>query len=82
MPKIRIQDERLTRAAAAHGDHTNYAIAKRTGLSQDTVGRLRKGAAAPSATSLVTLAQTYGIPMEELVENQTAEVAAPVKDPA
>jgi transcriptional regulator with XRE-family HTH domain len=81
MPTYRLQADRLRQAAAERGDHTSYAIAKRTGLSQTTIGRLRKGTAKPSSTSLLVLARTYGVPVEELVES-AAEAPEPVRDSA
>ena len=79
MPAYRLHADRLTEAAETKGDRSSYAIAKRTGLSQDTIGRLRKGHAEPTVGSLMILAQTYGVPVEELVEIQDDE---PVKEPA
>jgi transcriptional regulator with XRE-family HTH domain len=71
MPTYRLQADRLRQVAAERGDLTSYAIAKRTGLSQDTIGRLRKGKARPSARSLLVLAKTYGLTVEDLVEVET-----------
>ncbi|MFI0894862.1 helix-turn-helix domain-containing protein [Streptomyces sp. NPDC020983] len=81
MSTYRLRAERLRQAAAECGDHTSYAIAKRTGLSQTAVGRLRKGVATPSVSSLMAFARAYGVPVEELVERQ-AEASDPVKDSA
>ncbi|MCM2579519.1 helix-turn-helix domain-containing protein [Streptomyces meridianus] len=75
MPSFSLRSERLREAAAAKGDHSFYKIAKRTGIAESTLSRLRRGIASPAAETLLTLATTYGLSVEELVDQQ-AEVAA------
>lgn len=68
MSTYRLHGSRLAEAAAAKGDKTNYAIAKRTGLNQTTISRLRRGLARPATSSLLVLAATYDMAIEELLE--------------
>ncbi|KAB8167040.1 helix-turn-helix domain-containing protein [Streptomyces sp. 3MP-14] len=64
---FRLHAARLNEAAAAMGDHSGYAIAKRTGISQSTLSRLRRGQARPASTTLLLLAAAYGTSVEDLV---------------
>lgn len=73
----RLRAERLREAAAKLGDHTSYAIAKRTGLAQSTIGRLRQGVVRPTTGSLIVLANAYGLTVDDLVEHEI-----PVKESA
>lgn len=68
MPTYRLRSERLREAAAEKGDHSSYAVAKRTGLAESTLSRLHRGLAKPATGSLLILAATYGLAMEDLVE--------------
>jgi transcriptional regulator with XRE-family HTH domain len=70
MSSYRLRSARLHEAAAARGDHSNYAIAKRTGLNQTTLSRICRGVAKPAAETLIVLAQTYGLSVDELIEQQ------------
>ncbi|WP_432170946.1 helix-turn-helix domain-containing protein [Streptomyces sp. 1222.5] len=80
MSSYRLCSERLQEAAAARGDHSNYAIAKRTGLNQTTLSRICRGVAKPATETLLTLAAAYGLSIDELidrgVEEQTSGSAA------
>lgn len=67
MSSYRLRSARLQEAAAARGDHSNYAIAKRTGLNQTTLSRICRGVAKPAAGTLLTLSATYGLSVEELI---------------
>lgn len=73
MSSYRLRYSVLRSAAATRGDHTNYAIAKRTGLNQTTLSRVCRGLAVPAAQTLITLASTYGLSLDELVEHPLAE---------
>ncbi|UJV41589.1 helix-turn-helix domain-containing protein [Streptomyces sp. AMCC400023] len=75
MPSYRLHIGRLQEAAAALGDHTNYAIAKRTGLNQTTLSRVCRGLVKPAAETLLTLATAYGLSVDELIQ-QDAEPEA------
>jgi transcriptional regulator with XRE-family HTH domain len=65
----------LRRAATRAGDDSLYQIHKRTGIDRSTLGRCAKGQTAPSVETLVRLSQTYGVPIEELLQNEQAAVA-------
>ncbi|MDX3068161.1 helix-turn-helix transcriptional regulator [Streptomyces sp. ND04-05B] len=71
MSSYRLRSERLHEAAAARGDHSNYAIAKRTGLNQTTLSRICRGIAKPAAETLLTLATAYGLSVDELIQKET-----------
>lgn len=70
MSSYRLRSARLQEVAAARGDHSNYAIAKRTGINQTTLSRICRGVAAPATKTLITLAAAYGLSLDELVESQ------------
>lgn len=57
----------LLRIAAEHGDRSRYAIAKRAGVSQQTVMRLVAHHSAPSMLTLSRLASAYGVAVSELL---------------
>jgi transcriptional regulator with XRE-family HTH domain len=65
---------RLEQAAEAKGDRTSYAIAKRTGLAQSTVNRLRQGLVRPATSSLLALSAAYGLSVEDLIEQLTVDL--------
>lgn len=56
----------LLQIAASRGDHTRYAIAKRSGVSQQTMMRLVAGKT-PSMPTLYRLASAYGVAVAELL---------------
>lgn len=76
MSRYRFRADRLTSAAKAVGDRSSYAIAKRTGLSQTAVNRIRQGASEPTVDSLVALAIPYNLTLDELIERVPAEASA------
>lgn len=67
----RLRVERLRSAAAAKGDHTSYAIWKRTGVAQSTLSRLKRGIARPAADTLLILSAAYGVSVDELIDRGT-----------
>lgn len=73
-PRYRLRDDRLREAAAAKGDHTTYAIAKRAGLNQTSLSRVRRGISEPATPTLMALGEAYGIPVERLVEKQETAI--------
>ncbi|MET9506885.1 helix-turn-helix transcriptional regulator [Streptomyces flavidovirens] len=77
MHSYRLCGARLAQAAAAKGDLSSYAIAKRTGLNQTTLSRNRRGMVQPAAKTLLILATAYGLSVDDLIEvNETAKEAA------
>jgi len=84
MPSYRLRSARLHEVAAARGDHSNYAIAKRTGLNQTTLSRICRGVAKPAAGTLLVLSSAYGVSVDELIERENedapgVEPGAPVE---
>ena len=84
MSSYRLRSDRLHEAAAARGDHSNYAIAKRTGLNQTTLSRICRGIARPAAETLLVLSSAYGLSVDELIERENddtpgVEPGAPVE---
>ncbi|WP_327679552.1 helix-turn-helix domain-containing protein [Kitasatospora sp. NBC_00458] len=77
MAKFHLRDDHLMRLAAEKGDLTGYAIARRSGLAQSTVSRLRRGLVEPATTSLIALAQVYGATVDELVSADPDSSAGP-----
>ncbi|MDX2521344.1 helix-turn-helix transcriptional regulator [Streptomyces stelliscabiei] len=73
MSSYRLRNGRLREAAAARGDHTNYAIAKRTGLNQTTLSRICRGLVKPAAETLLTLATTYELSVDELIDRDATD---------
>lgn len=76
MSSYTLRSERLREVAAEHGDNSGYAICRRTGLAQSTLSRLRRGLSRPSMQSLQKLADTYGVPFAELIEDRPATKAS------
>lgn len=68
MSSYRLRSARLHEVAAARGDHSNYAIAKRTGLNQTTLSRICRGLVKPAAQTLLTLATVYELSIDELID--------------
>lgn len=81
MSSYRLRSAHLQEVAAARGDHSNYAIAKRTGLNQTTLSRISRGIAEPATKTLLTLAQAYDVSVDELIERH-ATVAPEVQSGA
>lgn len=72
----RLNFENLEKAAAAAGDHTRYAIAKRTRLSQSTISRLANGNCQPSAATQSAILRVYQLPIDQLMTCDDEQVAA------
>lgn len=49
---------------------TAYAISKQTGISQAAIGQWLNGKNGASVTSLKKLADCFGVPINELLENE------------
>ncbi|MGP3684095.1 helix-turn-helix domain-containing protein [Streptomyces sp. IBSNAI002] len=68
----RLHLERLRDAAQRRGDTTQYAIAKRTGLTEGHVSKLLNHRSKPLVETLLVLKHTYGGTVDDFIE----EVAA------
>ncbi|WP_306186919.1 helix-turn-helix domain-containing protein [Streptomyces sp. MK5] len=73
MPSYHLRSDLLLRVASVHGDRSCYAIAKRTGIAESTLSRLRRGVAKPAAGTLLTLATTYGLSVDELIDRSATD---------
>lgn len=71
MKVIKIDFEKLQRHAEDER-WNNSAIAKQTGLSTVTIGKILKGQVDPMATNLKKVCDTIGIPIEEAFTEQAA----------
>lgn len=67
---------KLRAAAQKKGDHTGYAIAKRTGIDESAISRLLQGKTQPGLNSALRLAAVYDTTVEALMEPVGAEAAA------
>jgi transcriptional regulator with XRE-family HTH domain len=61
----------VTARAAQAGDRTHAEIARRLRLTQSTVSRLLAGVTAPSLGTLLAIKGAYGIPLDDLVLEDT-----------
>lgn len=51
-------------------DMTAYALSKKTGISQATIGQWLNGKNGASVTSLQKLADCFGVPIGELIKEE------------
>jgi transcriptional regulator with XRE-family HTH domain len=72
MTTYRLRSDLLLKTASAQGDRSCYAIAKRTGIAESTLSRLRRGVAKPAAETLLVLSQAYGLTVDELIDRHTS----------
>lgn len=74
----RLNIDNLRKAAAELGDLTDYAIAKRSGVSKSTVSRLVNNACQPTAATQNRFLSTYKLPIDKLmtVADDADQVAA------
>lgn len=63
--------DRLRDLATERGDRSQYAIAKRTGLSEPTVSKIVTGKNRPRLETLLILRRAYGCTLDELIEEIT-----------
>lgn len=66
--------QNLREAAASLGDHTGYAIAKRTQLSESTISRLLNHACQPTVATQNRFLDVYKLPINQLMTDE--QVAA------
>ncbi|MYS78168.1 helix-turn-helix domain-containing protein [Streptomyces sp. SID5926] len=82
MAMYRLRSDLLLKTASAHGDRSCYAIAKRTGIAESTLSRLRRGVAKPAAETLLVLSQAYGLSVDELIDRHPPADAREVESRA
>ncbi|EST22821.1 helix-turn-helix domain-containing protein [Streptomyces niveus] len=64
----RLSITKLRDVARRKGDHSGYAIARRTGLHESTVSRLLRGQQQPGANTLFRLRDAYGGDLADFVD--------------
>jgi transcriptional regulator with XRE-family HTH domain len=73
----RLNIANLREAAREFGDHTDYAIAKRTGVSKSTVSRLVNNECQPNAATQNRFLDAYKLPINKLMTvDESDQVAA------
>jgi transcriptional regulator with XRE-family HTH domain len=76
-----LHGKRVTTRARQSGDKTHADIARRLGIRQSTVSRLLARTTEPSLRTLLRIRGAYGIPLDDLVVDETAAPAAPATEP-
>lgn len=71
----RLNVAKLREIAAEHGDTSDYKIYKRAGISKSGMSRLINQHVEPTVSSLKRLSLTYGVGLEELIEELDEELA-------
>lgn len=64
--RVRVRVDELDRIATAQGLRTRYALAKRLGVSQSTVGRVLDGDQAPSGQFIAATVHELGVPFDDV----------------
>lgn len=72
----RLSIANLRAAAQKKGDHTGYAIAKRTGINESAISRILRGKFQPDLNSVLRMADAYDTTVEALMEPVDAEAVA------
>ncbi|MFF5451821.1 XRE family transcriptional regulator [Streptomyces sp. NPDC012950] len=72
----RFRIDRLREAAAAKGDTSGYAIARRTDIAESSVYRLLAGASQPDLITALRLGEAYEISVESLMERTDVDAAS------
>ena len=73
--------ERLIRLRQEQG-LSQSGLAEALGVSRQAVSRWETGAAMPSAENLFCLSRLYGVPMDELIRGEEAELEQKTEPPA
>lgn len=73
--------ERLIRIRQEQG-LSQSGLAEALGVSRQAVSRWETGAAMPSAENLFCLSRLYGVPMDELIRGEEAELEQKTEPPA
>ena len=73
--------ERLIRLRQEQG-LSQSGLAEALGVSRQAVSRWETGAAMPSAENLLCLSRLYGVPMDELIRGEEAELEQKTEPPA
>ena len=73
---FRLDVAKLLEATAAHGDTTQAAIRRRTGIAESSVSRILRGEAQPDLNSAMRLAESYDIDLRAVIKRVPIEAAA------
>lgn len=72
----RLLTQELREIAGKRGDHSGYAIAKRTGLTEPTLSKLLNGKTQPGLATLLKFRRAYGCTIDDLIEEVDTTGAA------
>lgn len=73
---FRLDVPALLKAAKAHGDDTQAAIARRTGIAESSVSRYLRGEAQPDLNSAMRLSEAYDFDLRTKIKRIPIEAAA------
>lgn len=73
---FRLDVAKLLEAARAHGDTSNAAIYRRTGIAESSVSRYVRGEAQPDLNCAMRLAEAYDIDLRQVIKRIPVEAAA------
>jgi len=77
----RLNVTRLRAIAEEHGDHSAYAIAKRTGVNTSSAYRILSGESQPDLISALRIAETYDLDIRTVMEPTERPVSSPASQP-
>lgn len=66
--RVRVRLEALDKIRAGRGLRSRYALAKRLGVSQSTVGRILDGAQAPGEQFIAATLHALDVPFDDVFE--------------
>ncbi|MFD8806254.1 helix-turn-helix domain-containing protein [Streptomyces sp. NPDC059597] len=72
----RLDITKLREAANAHGDHTQVAIARRTGIAESSVSRYLRAEAQPDLNCAMRIAEAYDVDLRTVIKRIPIEAAA------
>ncbi|MEU7416767.1 helix-turn-helix domain-containing protein [Streptomyces antibioticus] len=73
---FRLDVRALLKAVRAHGDHTQAAIARRTGIAESSVSRYLRGEAQPDLNCAMRLSEAYNFDLRTTIKRVPIEAAA------
>lgn len=73
---FRLDVPELLKAARAHGDTSQAAIARRTGIAESSVSRYLRGEAQPDLNSAMRLSEAYDFDLRTKIKRVPIEAAA------
>ncbi len=73
---FRLDVPELLKAIKASGDHTQAAIARRTGIAESSVSRILRGEAQPDLNTAMRLSETYDFDLRTKIKRIPIEAAA------